>query len=337
MKLRFVIPDPEAFQSGGNLYNFHLVKALEHNGVVIQVVDFEQFVSGKERGDSTVCFIDTLYFEALKQLDFELKNCFLIVHHLESLYPAGSHSDVVFEENEREFLNQFDGFLTSSEFTKEYLFEKELTQKHYIIVVPALCFQPNPVFEPGSILKAVIVANLIERKGIFPFLKCLQKSNIDPEKCQIQIAGSVTLEPEYAQKCLNLIASDSKLSKLVEFLGPCDSSQIQTLYEQSNLFISTSFMETFGMALQEAVAYRLPILAFDGGNAKYHIESGKNGFLFSSIQDLVDKLEILSNDDQDFKSLTKKAWKFRKYESYDWAKAADLFIEKLNQYVSDRF
>jgi glycosyltransferase involved in cell wall biosynthesis len=336
MKLRFVVPDSDLFQSGGNLYNSQLVQALRKRNEDVQIIDFEEFrIGGAEKNDN-IYFIDSLYLDKVRDLKRKLKNCYLIVHHLESLYPGEEDADIVFEKKELPVLTRLDGFLTSSNFTKQYLFEKGLTDQRYIVILPALSFKPKLIPKQTSSIKAIMVANLVERKGIYPFLKTILQSKIIPEKCQIQIAGSSDIEPDYARKCLDLISSNDKLSKIIKYLGSYDSQQIQDLYQQSNLFISTSFMETFGMALQEAAAFRLPILALDGGNANYHVEERKNGFSFPSISSLVKKLETLSLDNPAFKKVVESAWDYEKPEQYSWENAAELFLQKLNQDVAGR-
>ncbi len=335
MKLRFIIPDPDSFPSGGNLYNAQLIQALSKKNVDVQIIDFEQFRINKREEDA-IYFLDSLYLDEIRHSNTVFKNGYLIVHHLESLYPGEMDSNEVFEKKERLILKRFDGFLTSSEYTKQYLINKGLTDQQYLVLIPALGFQPELTAKSTDSIKAAIVSNIVHRKGIHPFLEAIRQSDIHPEKCQIQIAGSPNLEPVYAQKCLDLISANEKLSKIVKYLGPCTSHQVEQLYRQSNLFISPSFMETFGMALQEAVAYRLPVLAIDGGNAKYHVEKEKNGYIFSSMASLVKKLEILSQDDQTFKKLLESAWVFRKFEQYSWEDAAELFLQKLNQNVAGR-
>ena len=330
-RICFVIPDPDAFQSGGNLYNAYLIDALRRWGVDVQVVDFEGFAKFKT-GKDFCYFIDTLLLNYLDQSFSKLKNCFLIVHHLHSLELESPESSSFFKEYEWPILDKFDGFLVSSNFTKSYLSENGLSEKKFLVVEPALCFSPQPVLSSSPEIKAVLVANLIKRKGILPFLKDLRTREFNSENIQIEIIGSHDFEPEYAEKCQNLLVHPI-LSKIVKMSGPKNHRYIWQSLSEANLFISTSSMETFGMALQEAVAFRLPILAIDGGNAGSHVENQKNGFLFSSIEALVDKLEYLSLNEMAFKKLVKSAWNYRKKEIYNWEQAANLFVNQLNQNV----
>jgi len=323
--LVFVIPDPQLFPSGGNLYNFHLIQALKERACDIQVADFKAFKTMPGSGSDTFYFFDTLYFNDLLAFEKPLNGCYLIVHHLGSLYSKEEEGDV-FKLKEQRVLERFDGFLTTSNFTKNYLLGKGLTGKRYLTIPPALCFQPVPKKKVTDKIQALFVSNLIERKGILPFLKALQKTEIRKEHCQILIVGSSEIEPAYAQECIDLILKDDRLSMLVHYKGACNQKQIQNLYRQSNLFISTAFLETFGMALQEAVAHRLPVLAFDGGNVSYHLQEGKNGYLFASIEALVSKLEYLCQTKEKFEKLVESAWNFRSFENYEWSQAADQLL-----------
>ena len=329
LSIRFVIPTPEAFPSGGNLYNSNLVHALKKKGIDIQIIDFMEFSGRNEWDSTTLYFIDTLYMNQLMSYPYELNNCFLIVHHLESLFIKNGCRNDVFEQKERPTLERMIGFLTTGEFSQNYLLKNGLTNKKYLKVAPALCHDPDPHKPNTEVIEGLFVANLIERKGILPFLQSLQKSGITPVNCHIRIAGASDLEPDYAGRCLELIRSDPKLSDLITYEGACSQDRIQELYQQSNLFISTAFMETFGMALQEAVAHRLYILAIDGGNATFHIKEGKNGQAFTSVEQLVSRLEQLANSTEDFEQVVKVAWTFRNSESYDWDQAAQTLISRL--------
>ena len=90
MTITFVIPDVHAFQSGGNIYNKNLIAGLRKNGYAIEVLDLATFQQQAIAELEGYYFFDTLYFTQLASV-FTKKNkrtqFWLIVHHLESLYP----------------------------------------------------------------------------------------------------------------------------------------------------------------------------------------------------------------------------------------------------------
>jgi len=297
ISVTFIIPDVNAFQSGGNIYNKNLIAGLRKNGYVVDVLDLVAFQKQDINQQKGYYFFDTLYFAQLTQI-FAKKNkqtqFWLIVHHLESLYPPKDWTTTdYFLQKEHRFLVQFDGFLTSSQFTADYLNSYHLTPPK-VVILPAIDYIPTNQFNRKSHpIKAIMVANLVERKGILPFLEQLQKSTLltPSNPLQIQLVGTAAIEKSYAQKCLTLLETTPLLGQIVQYQGQLSPKQLHFYYQTSNLFISTAFMETYGMALQEARAFRLPILGLDGGNVKHHIIDGITGYLANDLTILVNQLE----------------------------------------------
>lgn len=322
--LIFVVPPPASFHSGGNLYNAFLIKALEEEGVACFLTEPERPITGKK---GTV-FWDSLFLDRLEYLDPSARN-WLVVHHLESLYPPpGISGTLCFEQKERPLLEHFDGFLVSSPFTAAYLREKKLGDRDILVIEPALVFEPETPKRHVKSIRALMVANLQERKGIFPFLEALavHEPGFD---FSLTIVGSAAMEPGYAKKCMDLMKSDPGLSGKVLYAGAKTPQEIRTLYLQANLFISTAFMETYGMALQEAAATGLPLLVRKGGHAGNHVMESQNGLVFETIPQLVQELNVLANDLKKLSWLAENAARFAKNNDYSWKDAAKLLINHL--------
>ena len=240
-------------------------------------------------------FFDTLYFSELSKIFPQKKeDCqfFLIVHHLESLYPPKEWNGATyFLEKEWPYLQKFDGFVVNSGFTTMYLVNRGLLQKK-IFIPPAIDFElPQKTVKDIPPIKVLLVANLVERKGILPFLKLVEGSPIiHKHNVTIQLVGSANLEKLYAEECLNFIEKYPDLKRIVHYHGEMNQEAIRELYQAATFFVSTSYMETFGMALQEAAWFGLPILALDGGNASAHFKHGYSGMLVSDMKELVIEL-----------------------------------------------
>ncbi len=326
-RLVFVVPDPESFISGGNIYNLHFLKALRTIDPSVINVDFDVFQKEYHSGQDLL-FFDSIYFESLKKYEGDLSKAYLIVHHLESLNQKDADRISFFQKEEKAVLDRFGGFLSTSFFTQEYLNNLGYTKAKHICLPPAITFQAKPQKQTSEKIRALMVNNLIERKGIVEFFTCLRDSNISEKQFQITLIGNKLIEPAYAAECEKYL-TDPKLKKLVKYIGEQPRQQVMRYFEKSNLYISTAYMETFGIALQEAVAYRLPVLAYDGGNAKYHIEEGRNGMLFSSIESLVQQIEKIAKRPDQFQKLINKAWAFRKFENYTWFGLVKEFVVQL--------
>ena len=328
-KIYFVIPDPEALQSGGNIYNRNLMEGMIDSGLNVEQADWNQFKELSSHFPEVLFFIDTLYMEQL--ITFELPSyAYLIVHHLESMYPPnGWTSTAYFETKERPILQRFRGFLVTSHFTRQYLEQHGLGNYDIIVVPPALEVPRSGLRRTWWPIKAIIVGNLVERKGILPFLQALSdvsqefwKSNLE-----IQLIGSTALEPTYASHCLELVA---ELNSIVSYKGVLSHQDTLAQLGEANLLISVAFMETFGMALQEAVASGLPILALQGGNTPYHIDQGNNGFVFSSVEKLIEMLQQIVEKPGSLKVLGEGAVQKQPRDARNWTKAAEEFIGRLD-------
>lgn len=337
--ITFVIPDVNAFQSGGNIYNKNLIDGLLSIGYSIKVMDWDTFNNVKEIGKGYY-FFDTLYFAQLATFLPKKTNTaqfFLIVHHLESLYPPKNWtSKDYFLEKEYPILKLFDGFLTSSQFTANYLVDNYLVTKK-IVLPPAINFQPIINTKKSTAdIQAVMVANLVERKGILPFLKSLVKSPIiqQAKNLQLHLIGTNKMEPNYAEACLQLIEKDPELKKIISYHGQLSSLQVHSFYQEANLFLSTAFMETYGMSLQEARAFRLPILALKGGNVENHVENGRTGWLVDNMSEVVHRLENLVKRPKDLVQIQQCIVQQTSNNFYNWETAAKQFLLKLGEGMS---
>jgi len=333
--ITFIIPDVNAFQSGGNIYNKHLIEGLIQCGCTPQVLSLTAFKALNPKTLKGHYFFDTLYFTQLNNL-FHLRHknsqFFLIVHHLESLYPPkGYTQDTYFQEKEFPFLKQYDGFLTSSQFTANYLTTKHLFQPK-IVISPAITYTPKQISpKKAAPINALMVANLVERKGVLPFLKKLANPILinENKNLTIHIVGSDKIETNYARKCLSIINDTPTSNQIVQYHGQLAPFQLKPFFENANLFISTALMETYGMALQEARAFKLPILALDGGNIASHIESGINGFVFDKLDGLIQQLMQFTEQPVLLEQLLSNINTLNKADGYDWKSAAQLLLKGL--------
>lgn len=323
----FVCPDPKSFISGGNIYNLHFLEALRKYDPAVQQIDFETFLKLNEK--QNLYFFDTIYFDQLKKYKGDLSSAYLIFHHVESLNQAEENRVEYFRKEEQELLDRFGGFLSTSHYSQSYLMTLGYVDVNHLVLPPAINFKPKRRQKDTDKINAVMVNNLMQRKGIIEFLSALKKSKITKEQFQLTIIGGDTLEPEYAQAC-KVLLRDRKLQDLVSYIGPLPHAKVKRYFEESNLYISSAFMETFGIALQEAVAYRIPVLAYDGGSANYHIEEFENGFLFDTHEELVFTLEELCFRPDEFKRLVDSAWKFREFESYTWEEVIGDFVRQMS-------
>lgn len=320
--LFFVLPEILDIPSGGNLYNAHLIGALRSQGHTVETLDWLDYLDARCSGRQGIYWIDTLFLSAYKELppvDAPGIEEGLIVHHLESLYPPPGHSsDEWFVQHEKELLSRFHLFLATSQYTGEYLVKQGLAPERIIVAPPALAFAPQEREADTHEVRALMVANLVKRKGILPFLEALARKQQYFGSFSLTIVGSDEIEPVYAAACRDFVSQHPALAHRVFFTGALLPQKTHRYYRFANLFLSTAYMETYGMALQEARSFRLPILALDGGNAKAHVRTGGNGKLFEDHRGMAHCFTFLTSHPAAFVAFHDRAYQCCTEDHADW-------------------
>ncbi|GAB4404224.1 MAG: hypothetical protein OHK0039_04300 [Bacteroidia bacterium] len=280
----FVVPPPDAFPSGGNLYNAHLLAALASLGHPVTVRRWEDGVAAAGIG-----WYDSLYLpHLLAQPPAADVPSLLVVHHLPSMELHGAAQAAYVQTQEAPVLGRMAGFLATSTFTRDYLHRWGYGQRPVLVVPPALIRQPAAARSAGGPPQVLMVANLIPRKGILALLKTLADWPGPLPSFVLMIVGSDALDPAYARACRALVDASAPLRARVRFTGALAPAAVHAHYAAATVFVSAAEMETFGMAVQEALAYGLPVLARAGGYLETLLAG--RGHVFASLPDLVASL-----------------------------------------------
>jgi glycosyltransferase involved in cell wall biosynthesis len=331
--LYFVLPEEKDKISGGNIYNRYFIQAVQRQYQPVYSIHFDEYQVAIEENREGMYWVDSLLLDRMQPiLKMQAPNTQsgFILHLLHSLFPPANHtSDEIFEIHEKEILQYFKAFLVTSKFSKDYLLKRGFTDDPIMVVPPALCLKSLQKRQEIQGIQALIVSNIIPMKGILEFLKSLKKraGKMVNHPFRLQIVGRTDMNEEYARHCMDMVSQSPLLQKIVNFTGPVPHQKMHTYYYSSNLFISPSAMETYGMALQEAKAFQLPILARKGGFIPYHIEQGKNGYMFSSVDALAEYILYLLDEPEAFTRLQTSARQYGEtLEDYTWDDAASIFL-----------
>lgn len=317
MQWNFIIPDPDSFPSGGNIYNRQIVDALKRVGEEVLISPLELEPISKINADLNIW--DTIYLDQMRDIPIGTLpgRQIMLIHHLQSMYPGPAE---YFKQIELPILKQMDAMWVTSHYSKDYLRNHDVSKPAWII--PPIFNGPkfNDHKAPADSFIALIASNLVERKGVLPFLKLLSLLEDLPD-FKIFITGNHELEPDYANACMQYVNS-GPLRNWVSFLGPIPREDLFLLYHEADLYISTSFFETFGMSIQEALYYGTPVLAIRGGNTPYLV--GISGWCTNTPEALVEQLEklIRKPDLVENKKVDYSNW------TEDWLLAAKFLINK---------
>jgi glycosyltransferase involved in cell wall biosynthesis len=328
--LVFALPDNVDVPTGGNIYDRELTRALMRR-TPVELVSFdeaERSLAGKRPG---LYFFDTLDLEKTTRLPAASEGQILglLVHYLASLDPAVAGQAPPFADEARA-LERFALLVATSEFTRDVLASRGFDERRILTVPPALrpVLRVPRAYEPP--LAALVVANLSPHKGVLPLLEALAALEPEP-RFSLRIVGPLERDPAYTAACRGIVRSSPNLGRIVSFDGPVPYEQMDHAYGAAHLLVSAAPMETFGMAIFEARAHGLPVLAIDGGNASRHFEPGNDGISCASPSELARTLVELANDDGRMRELVRRAEATRVASGYGWDEAAQRFLAELER------
>ena len=207
--------------------------------------------------------------------------------------------------------------------TEEQKVELEKTLKQYNFTVPRIqVISPiclGRVHRPVKTRKKksiVCVSRLNERKKIeWTILTAVKAHQLDPE-ITLDIYGD---SPSYRyMDYLKRLIVENDASGCVSLKGCIDVAEIYQNYE---VFLTTSLWETFGITLLEAAGSGLPIVGLDVryGNRLF-IEDGRNGYRIpynpehffeecpSEIDELAEKVVEVLSDEERWKAFSARSY-----------------------------
>lgn len=193
-------------------------------------------------------------------------------------------------------LNKIDYFMpVSKELTDFY--DKLLKDKKTKCVYIPHCLDYFPNEDELSKLenKSIISAGrLSKEKGFLDLIDVFKLVYDFDDSLKFDIVG----DGEERQAILDKI-HDLGMENAVTVHGFKNKKELGELYRNSDLYVMTSFTESFGLVLVEAESYGLPILAFDSAQgAKEIIVNDENGYLIKNrSKEIMSKkiLELMEN------------------------------------------
>ncbi|MFD4256314.1 glycosyltransferase family 4 protein [Streptomyces sp. NPDC058534] len=117
---------------------------------------------------------------------------------------------------------------------------------------------------PGTdgVSRLVCVAAVTPRKGQHRLVEALAAVSDLPWSCVC--VGGLGHDPEYVEQLRALVARHGLEDRLV-LAGPRAAAELDATYATADLMVLTSYAETYGMAVTEALARGIPVLATDVG------------------------------------------------------------------------
>jgi glycosyltransferase involved in cell wall biosynthesis len=168
-------------------------------------------------------------------------------------------------DNERAILAASDHVIVTSNATRATLIEQFETPPEAITVAEPGVDRTERARGSGSpTVHIIAVGSIVPRKGYDVLVEALAHiANLD---WRLRIVGALDRAPE-AVAALRAQIEAAGLAQRIEFAGAADEARLVALYDTSDLFVSASRYEGYGMVLAEAMVRGLPIVSTTGGAA----------------------------------------------------------------------
>ncbi|HEV8550345.1 MAG TPA: glycosyltransferase family 4 protein [Polyangiaceae bacterium] len=138
-------------------------------------------------------------------------------------------------------------------------------------VIPAETARPG---ENGPVLRLLSIGRLVLRKGFHSIIEVLGQLARDGVPVALTIVGYGRAEEEI-RKTLDACGATDR----VTFVGRVEHAFLRDYYLSSDAYLFYGDREGSSLAMIEAAAYGLPVIASDHPGNRTYVEHGKSGFL----------------------------------------------------------
>ena len=125
------------------------------------------------------------------------------------------------------------------------------------VVAPGIAETVRSAGSGSPTCHLLAVGSLIPRKGHDTLLRAL--APLQDLDWVLTICGDSGIDPEHAAALKAQVEGTSALTGRVTFAGACPAAKFETLWQQTDVFVSGSSFEGYGMAVAEAVRRGLPL------------------------------------------------------------------------------
>ena len=149
-------------------------------------------------------------------------------------------------------------------------------QKIVVITPPAQALpSPRRMEKPPGVIQIICPANIYPKKGQEVLIKAMRR--IEDDRVTAVLPGLVK-DPEYYRR-LHSLVEQYGLEHRIAFVGYLHGQEMADAYAQSSLCVVPSLHEPYGMVVQEAMLFGLPVIASRVGGLTEQISDGVDGLL----------------------------------------------------------
>lgn len=215
---------------------------------------------------------------------------------------------------------------------------RQYHREHKIYQLPNMHVVPQGINEHYLSLRCdndsnviLSVGSISRRKGHLLLLQAFDKVCNQVPKAKLVIAGVLAEQDYYNELQTYIHQSPNKAN--IRISKNLSQEELYELYQQAHIFALHSQEESQGIALVEAMATGLPIVATNVGGIPYVVENGETGFLadYGDIDIFANYIIILLNNRKQCSDMTNCA--IREAQRYVWRSIADKVVTLYRELV----
>jgi glycosyltransferase involved in cell wall biosynthesis len=171
-------------------------------------------------------------------------------------------------------LSQVGAVLTTSAWTRERLLERcRLPPDRVHVARPGADRGDVAPGTPGG-GRFLCVGAVVPHKGQDLLLDALRGIDAPPWRCTV--VGPVDRDPAFVER-LRRHTADPALADRIHFAGPRVGDELRRRYQQADVLVLPSRLESYGMVVTEALAVGLPVIAAAVGGVPEALGSSADG------------------------------------------------------------
>ncbi|MEU9173378.1 glycosyltransferase family 4 protein [Streptomyces sp. NPDC048420] len=178
------------------------------------------------------------------------------------------------DAKEREVLRAVPAVIATSDWAVRRLVSHHgLAPERVHVATPGADIAPLASGTDG-VSRLLCVAAVTPRKGQHRLIEALAGAQDLPWSCVC--VGGITQDPEYVAH-LRMLIKKYGLQDRLHLAGPRAGAELDASYAAADLMVLTSYAETYGMAVTEALARGIPVLATDVGGVAEAVGRAPDG------------------------------------------------------------
>ncbi|MFE5188911.1 glycosyltransferase family 4 protein [Streptomyces sp. NPDC056628] len=178
------------------------------------------------------------------------------------------------DARERTVLRAADAVVATSDWAVRRLVSHHgLAPERVHVAAPGADIAPLASGTDG-VSRLLCVAAVTPRKGQHRLIEALATVTDLPWSCVC--VGGLNHDPDYVAGLRSLITRHGLTDRLV-LAGPQSGAELDASYNSADLMVLTSYAETYGMAVTEALARGIPVLATDVGGVPEAVGRAPDG------------------------------------------------------------